>query len=353
MSKTTRRIRRVDETLRASQRRRMTQSEQLRGGGEGRGSGDPGGTRVAATAGRGWFPVLALAVVILGLAVYVLWPSGGAPGGETLAQVAVVERVRGPVLSSTPGATRLLPLTPSGVLRAGDVVETRPAEGAFAAAGGGGGRLALRLASGSSVRLDEESRVQLASDHAVVLDRGAVYVDARAVGTAVEVRTTLGVVRDIGTQFEVRLVEEGGAALRVRVREGEVVLERGETTHHAGLGEQLLMRTDGSVARSEVSVWGPEWDWVLVAAPVPPFAGQTLADFVDWLAREGGWTVRWEDDRLAALAPTVALGGSSRGLSALEAAEVVFSGTTDFSYRIDREAGLLSIVGRVETGEGE
>lgn len=348
MSDTTRRVRRVDETMRESRRRRTTHS-QLRGGGSGLGMGavTEGG---APTSFGGWRRVAIILSVVIGagvLAWLALRSTESAPG-TPLASVARVERVVGPVLSSTPGATALLPLAHGGVLRAGDVVETGTAESSQ-----GGGQTAIRLAGGPSLRLDHGSRAQLASDEAIVLDRGAVYVDARELGSAIEVRTTLGVVRDIGTQFEVRLVENGGPGLRVRVREGEVLLEREGTTHHAGLGEQLLMRTDGTVERSEISIWGPEWLWILGTAPVPPFEGSQLADFVDWLTREGGWSVRWEDPQLSELAKRVELGGSSTGLSALEAAEIVFSGTTDFAYHIDPEAGLLVIERRSETGEGE
>ncbi|PYT18437.1 MAG: hypothetical protein DMF51_00040 [Acidobacteria bacterium] len=72
---------------------------------------------------------------------------------------------------------------------------------------GAGGRAALALPGGHSVRLDSETRVRLLSGPALQLDRGALYVDSgpgRPRPTAVEIRTEMGLVRDVGTQFEVR-----------------------------------------------------------------------------------------------------------------------------------------------------
>ncbi|HSF44150.1 MAG TPA: FecR family protein, partial [Thermoanaerobaculia bacterium] len=75
----------------------------------------------------------------------------------------------------------------------------------------GGGRASLRLPDGTVVRLDEDTRVRLASAVALELERGAIYADTES-GT-LEVRTPLGTVRDIGTRFAVRLAEP---ALRVQ-----------------------------------------------------------------------------------------------------------------------------------------
>ena len=101
----------------------------------------------------------------------------------------------------------------------------------------GRGRISVRLVSGVSLRMDVETRLSLDSPSAVRLDRGAVYVDTGAGhegGRALEIRTELGVARDVGTQFEVRLRDQG---LLVRVREGMVQLSREGNIHDATAGE--------------------------------------------------------------------------------------------------------------------
>src|SRR5712691_3592529 len=83
------------------------------------------------------------------------------------------------------------------------------------------GRAALRLNGGPSVRLDSATDLRLISACVLDLRHGAVYVDtvsrsseseaargsgssdAAGVTSLIEIRTALGLVRDVGTQFEV------------------------------------------------------------------------------------------------------------------------------------------------------
>ena len=157
---------------------------------------------------------------------------------------------------------------------------------------GAGQRAALALADGQILRLDVASRVRLLGSSHLELERGAVYAEATGRGLAISTRW--GVVRDIGTRFEVRIDERinGHYALRVQVREGRVVLEQPSGAHReAGPGEALTVTEDGAVERSEITVYGPGWDWILAAAP--PFAveGKTLREVLDWSCAENGWTL--------------------------------------------------------------
>ena len=82
------------------------------------------------------------------------------------------------------------------------------------------GRIALRLEGGASLRLASNSQAQFIAPGRVELLAGTLYIDKSA-GPQVEVLTPFGVIRDIGTQFEVHLGEwEGPPVVRVRVREG-------------------------------------------------------------------------------------------------------------------------------------
>ncbi len=87
------------------------------------------------------------------------------------------------------------------------------------------GTLAMTLTSGVHLRLDASSTARLDSATDVVLERGAVYVDSAGAhptqpdASPISIHTPAGLVRDIGTQFEVRLDDAG---LRIRVRDGEV-----------------------------------------------------------------------------------------------------------------------------------
>lgn len=242
------------------------------------------------------------------------------------APVAVVE-VGGEGLSAWSRARRStakLALASGSSLYGGAVIETgaRPA--------------ALRLRSGASLRLDAGSRVRLETARVAQLERGAVYFDSRREPDAgVEVRTRFGMVRDIGTQFEVRLRENGEeGSMQVRVREGKVVVRQAQDRTEAVAGEVLEVTADGRVSRALEPPHGTSWRWVVATAPVPQIEGLDLRTLLEWFAREGGWTVRYGDPRLANGASSIVLHGDADGLSAPDAVTMALRGS-GLGYRVD------------------
>lgn len=210
-----------------------------------------------------------------------LWPAASKPSGERIAE--------------------------------GDLLETREAPAAF------------RLEGGSSLRLDAGSRVRLVSASEIRLERGAVYLDSE--GTSkVAVLTPLGTVTELGTRFEVRLLEP---AVRVRVREGAVRVE----SHRADAGTELTLQADGSVIRGRIAAYGPPWSWVVKAAPPLRIEGRTLAEVLDRITRETGWTLRYEDPRLAASAGEIVVHGDVGHLAPDQALDVVLPGA-GLDYRV-------------------
>ena len=202
--------------------------------------------------------------------------------------------------------------------------------------------MAIRLANGQSLRLDSGTRARLDSASRIELIQGAVYVDSGAHPSdeeAVEISTPFGSVVDVGTQFEVRLVN-GEQPLRVRVRSGSVFLADGDVEHTATAGEELLVRLDGSVARGNYGASGSDWEWTLSAAPALAIDGLPLTDFLDWVAAETGLEVRYEDEVLAGAATAIELHGSIEGLRPDEAIIAVMPGT-GLAHEIDD--GTLSI----------
>jgi len=192
----------------------------------------------------------------------------------------------------------LPPSAPVGILERSEGAvswpdQASPAIGAVLAPGtvletGADGRVALRLGGGASVRFDVGSRARLLAAAEVRLERGAVYVDAgtaRGSGTAVVIGTDLGPVRDLGTQFQVRVEAD---AVRVSVREGSASLEHRGRAHAAASGTQLTVRGDGEVTRRPVPASGPEWNWIQEATPPFDLEGRRLGEYLDWVGRETG-----------------------------------------------------------------
>lgn len=231
----------------------------------------------------------------------------------------------------------------AGDLSAGTVVRTGKRGGA-----------ALRLAGGSSLRIDGGSEVRLDTPGRVTLAAGALYVDARhGAGKAapIEVATPLGAVREVGTQFEVRLLPATtarsalGPALRVRVREGAVLVLAATEQLAARAGSELTVLGDGRARRAAAPAHGATWEWVQRTAPPLAIDGATLATFLEWTARETG--LEW---RLAGAPPGAAPGeivlhGSIAGLTPEEALAVVLPGA---GFRHRRVGGELWLEPRVE-----
>ncbi len=188
---------------------------------------------------------------------------------------------------------------------------------------GADGRVALRLGGGASVRFGAGSQARLLSAAEVYLEQGAVYVDtgsAPGSGTAVVIRTALGSVRDLGTQFQVRVADD---AVRVSVREGSASLEHLGRSHDAASGTQLTLRHDGEVSRRAVPAFGPEWDWAQEAVPPFEIEGRSLGDYLDWVARETGLSLEYADATIVADRPGIVLHGSIASLRPDETLDAV------------------------------
>jgi hypothetical protein len=245
-------------------------------------------------------------------------------------QVAVVEVLSGDVTARNAAATS--PLSLGAGLARYTVVETAEH-----------GRLALRLPGGASLRIDGASRVALDEANVVHLDRGAVYVDsgrARAV-SGVAVTCGFAEVREVGTQFEVRILEDG---LRVRAREGVVLVHATGRDEEITAGTEATLRADGSLTTRAIAPYGPEWGWVLSAAPAFKLDGRTAGDLLRWVSRESGLELRWAEPRLAKLAERTILHGDISGVRPDEAPAVVLP-TCGFASKVDGGHLLIEAAG--------
>jgi hypothetical protein len=243
-------------------------------------------------------------------------PSLTAPG-------ATLERTEG----SVSWGDREPPVIGGG-LRAGTILET-----------GTDGRVAVRLRAGASVRVDIGTSLRIVSAETLLLNRGGVYVDTEGpseAGASVTIRTPLGLVRDVGTQFQVRAT--AGAVL-VSVREGIARFERNGSAHEAPSGIQISVQQDGSVTRQPVPSSGPEWDWVLSVAPDFELEGSLLGEYLDWVGRETGLRVEYGAPSISSDAMIVVLHGSIEGLRPDETLGAVLS-TCSLSHRI-RDDSLI------------
>jgi ferric-dicitrate binding protein FerR (iron transport regulator) len=247
-----------------------------------------------------------------------------APGDRV---VAIGQRIQGRPLivrqSQRDGAPQLLSVSTS--IHADDVIETDEAS-----------RAALQAGDGSSVRIDRSSRVRFLAPAVIEVAAGAVYVATSDGSHGFEVRTAMGGLRDVGTQFEVRLTP---SSLRLRVRAGTVEIQRGSSVTTARPGTEAIVTT-GGVAVRQVPPYGSEWAWTADVAPSFAIDGRTLGDFLEHTAAEEGWKLHFADPDVGDAAKRIILHGSVEGLRAEDALRGVLA-TSGLQYRL--RAGELLV----------
>jgi ferric-dicitrate binding protein FerR (iron transport regulator) len=249
------------------------------------------------------------------------------PGTATGEVAAVVERLEGKPLRTTGNAStgprHVLSL--NDPVRTGEWIETD-----------GRARVAVRFQDGSSVRLDLGSRARALSPSVLELSSGAVYVDTGRSSGHFEVRTAVATAHDVGTQFEVRLID---LTLRLRVRTGVVELRSGTRSASGRGGTEVMFSAARTVSRP-IAPHGPDWNWMASLAPPVEMEGVALSAFLDRIAREHGWEIRDADAALAREATGIVLHGSVNGLPPREALDVAIT-TSGLEHRL--EDGELTV----------
>lgn len=244
---------------------------------------------------RLWIPLalaagLAAAVTVGAL----LWRE--APGPVDVARVAAIQGV-------VQVEDARAPLAVAGVLRSGEVLTTRE------------GRVALALGDALSLRADRQSRLRFEGAGHVTLLEGAVYVDSGGLNSHAPLRidTPAGVVRHVGTQFQVQVRED---RTRVQVREGRVVIAMRGSSVDLAAGD--FAEVSGTQVRLEhdQSGHGAGWEWAALTAPSFDIENRPLSEFLAWVAREHGWQLRFRDAGLQSRAQDIRLHGAMDGLDA-------------------------------------
>ena len=214
-----------------------------------------------------------------------------------------------------------------GTLRSGAAIRT--ANGQFAT---------LALAGGGELRLNAETTVKLTGSRRFEIETGHIFVDSgHTSGSTLEVATPGGIVRDVGTRFDIRV---DGRDLRVRVREGAVRLALGSGHLDAGVGQQLVARPGEPAIVEPAVLHGADWEWLLRASPFR-VQGATLEAFLRWVETEGGRPVEFADPAVRATLGRTVLHGSIDGHTLEEALAVILP-ACGLSHRIDGDRVVVT-----------
>jgi hypothetical protein len=110
--------------------------------------------------------------------------------------------------------------------------------------------------------------------------------------------------------------------------------------HAVAAGNELRVSSTNEPEVVPIEVFGESWGWASEIAPVPGFQGRTAAEFLNWVAREKGWTLVFSDVSVAGAAQETVLQGDLGGFSPDQALQVV---ATTSRLRYTAEAGVLQV----------
>ena len=218
-------------------------------------------------------------------------------------------------------------------MRVGDVLA-----GGIDASTTGTGTATLRLVGGGLLRMAGDTGIRMPAANTVVLAAGTLYLDSQG-GPSLEVRTRDSVVRDVGTQFEVSLTPAG---LRVRVRQGSVLVRRDQQEHSARAGDEVLLNPSGELTRRTIPMDSPEWASVTGAPSSFDLEGRSLSEFLAWVVGEMDWQLQFANAAVEQKARATLLHGSIRGLTAEEALAAVLP-TSGVEHQLNGKVLLIRL----------
>jgi ferric-dicitrate binding protein FerR (iron transport regulator) len=130
-------------------------------------------------------------------------------------------------------------------------------------------------------------------------------------------------------------VRKQGDAMVISIREGRVRVTSPTTSNTAEAGQVLRLTNNGELTRSSLAASDPHWQWAMQAAPYFDIDNQSLATFLQWIARETGRHVVYSTPQAEAAAEAVKLRGSIAGLDADVALTTVLATTQLRRYQTD------------------
>ena len=161
---------------------------------------------------------------------------------------------------------------------------------------GDNSRVAMSWSVGGSLRMDQNSHIEIVSSEIVRLVEGAVYFDSRQFGEAVNpdlklsIETPYGRVSHFGTQF---LLQMQSGSLAISVREGEVQVVGPKIDVAVHSGQEGILSADRDFDNGQVSATHERWIWATEIAPEVQLDGRTVHEILAWVGRESGRSVSY------------------------------------------------------------
>ena len=201
--------------------------------------------------------------------------------------------------------------------------------------------LGLTWGGGGSLRIDADTRVTFVSATVIELESGRVYFDSMNLDVVFEVHTEHGVVTHMGTQYMSAVSPQ---SLTVSVREGQVSVDGLYFDEIAEERQRLTLKGSARPEVLNISPFGDEWAWVEATAPPTSFDGKTVFEFLQWVARETGFEIEFENADVETVAKTFFLSGEFDPEPRVALRQGLR--TTALDYDLEFEKGVIHIVER-------
>jgi hypothetical protein len=215
--------------------------------------------------------------------------------------VAVVQTFVGRASMQEPGSTISNLISRKTIVFTNSILETDPEA-----------RALLRILGGITLRMDASTRIQFKSDSVLVLERGVVNLDTGKTHRRLTVSTAMGNVIDNGTRFQVRLNDN---RIEISVREGSVSLnQNGGQTHAITAGNRLIASANGEILVNKFDIDESEAEGLNKMSGNFNLEGRTLMEFLLWISKQNGWTLKFSDPKIEKNAGPVVLHGSVAAL---------------------------------------
>ncbi|MCF6285763.1 MAG: FecR domain-containing protein [Candidatus Hydrogenedentes bacterium] len=205
-----------------------------------------------------WVPAalaICAAVVLVGLLGLALYSAeNAAPTGATIGMVVYTN---GPgALQKNPQSTRFEPARLKSLVSEGEELETLAST-----------QMAVALARGSSIKLNEDTHVAIHDSRNIFVYRGQAFFDVGRDRRHFFVNTPAGEILVFGTTFVVDVENE---ATTVTVFEGDVLVSTPEGRSALSHGKQSILRKDRAPSSPEAVADGQLQGWMASMKPDAP-----------------------------------------------------------------------------------
>ncbi|WOX05134.1 FecR family protein [Microbulbifer pacificus] len=203
----------------------------------------------------------------------------------------------------------------------------------------GASRMSLVLNNGVSLIIDEFTELEFTSERVISLNSGRLYFDSGNSNSNMIIKTAIGNIEDIGTQYEVHVRNE---SLKVAMREGETLVSLADGVKHTtiagdGSGDVIVIDRDGSVERTTISSSDPYWGWVLDASEDIALEGKNLSEILLLAGRLTGRKVIFNTPEVQRIAETTRLSGGTLDPELIETTLPLIMETTTLSITLKQD----------------